>query len=107
MHDNSINDFRASNVITKIHIEAYFKLVPHFAYFGCSNQGATNWNQYSIVLDVLKESKTISFGLLLEGKGKVWVDNLMFEIVDLSVPTTGEQCEEDIPMEPLNLQFKF
>lgn len=56
---------------------------------------------------MLKESKTISFGLLLEGKGKVWVDNLMFEIVDLSVPTTGEQCEEDIPMEPLNLQFKF
>jgi AraC-like DNA-binding protein len=70
-------------------------------------KGTTNWNQYSIVLDVLKESTTISFGVLLAGKGKVWIDSLTFEIVNESIPTTGEQYEQGLPDEPLNLQFEL
>ncbi len=36
-----------------------------------SIKGSTEWNQYSIVLDVPKESSFIHFGVLLRGRGKV------------------------------------
>lgn len=51
----------------------------------------TEWTKYEIVLDVPEASKNISFGVLVNGTGNVWIDDLKFEIVDKTVPTTKKQ----------------
>ncbi|MEK5060831.1 AraC family transcriptional regulator [Paenibacillus sp. FSL H7-0326] len=68
--------------------------------------GDTHWNHYAIVLDVPEESGTISFGVLLMGEGKVWVDGFQFEEVDLSVPTTSLKLDYAMSDEPTNLSFE-
>lgn len=70
-------------------------------------KNTTNWNQYSIVLDVPEESTVISFGILLHGNGKVWIDGIAFETVDCSIPTTNEEYHQKLPDEPLNLNFEL
>ncbi|WP_244658341.1 helix-turn-helix transcriptional regulator [Priestia megaterium] len=70
-------------------------------------KGTTNWNQYSIVLDVPEESTVISFGILLHGKGKVWVDGIVFDTVEDSIPITNEEYQQKLPDKPLNLQFEL
>jgi hypothetical protein len=67
--------------------------------------GTKGWRRYEVVLNVPPQSKTISFGVLLSGPGKVWIDDVRFEEVDRSVPTTGF----DFPGQeqaPLNLDFE-
>jgi len=48
-------------------------------------EGTTNWTKYEIVLDVPQKSKAIAYGVLICGEGKVWIDDLEFEVVDKSV----------------------
>src|SRR5690349_8293284 len=36
-------------------------------------KGTTDWQRYEVVLDVPQESVHVAFGLLLEGKGQVWL----------------------------------
>ncbi|WP_042473209.1 helix-turn-helix transcriptional regulator [Bacillus ndiopicus] len=68
--------------------------------------GTNNWNKYSIVLDVPENSATISFGILLTGKGEVWLDGLSFEIVDKDTPSTNISFENHLLEEPTNLSFE-
>lgn len=70
-----------------------------------SIQGTTEWNHYSIVLDVPKEGASIHFGVLLVGKGKVWADNFRFEEVDDKVATTNMLLQDHLPKQPSNLDF--
>lgn len=63
-------------------------------------QGTTDWQQYTVVLDVPPESSYISFGILLCGKGKVWLSNVQFEEVGIDIPVTS-YC----PERPGNLDF--
>lgn len=67
--------------------------------------GTNEWNHYTIVLDVSEESMSIHFGVLLIGKGKVWMDG--FQLVEVSehVPTTNLSFQESLPKEPQNLDF--
>jgi hypothetical protein len=44
--------------------------------------GTTDWKKCEIVLDVPAESSAIAFGVLLNGTGKVWFDDVSFEKVD-------------------------
>lgn len=67
--------------------------------------GTLDWNYYSIILDVPKESASISFGVLLQGKGKVWVDKFLFEVVDASIQTTNMEVFPEMLDEPVNLSF--
>ena len=67
--------------------------------------GTTDWNFYSIVLDVSKDSASIHFGILLSGTGKVWADGFKFEEVDASVPSTNMIGQDTLPAEPINLGF--
>lgn len=68
--------------------------------------GTNNWNRYSIVLDVPENSAIISFGILLAGKGEVWLDGLRFEVVDKNTPTTHYSVEKNLLEEPTNLSFE-
>ena len=70
-----------------------------------SIQGTTDWNHYSIVLDVPEDSASIHFGVLLIGKGKVWSDGFRFEEVTEKVPTTNMLDVEHLPKQPSNLDF--
>ena len=51
-------------------------------------QGTRDWKQYEVVLDVPAESVGIYFGILLVGKGQVWLSQVQFEVVGTDVPTT-------------------
>jgi len=71
-----------------------------------SIHGTTDWNYYSIVLDVLEESASIHFGLLLTGSGEAWIDGISFEEVDKSVSSTNiAGSAGELPLEPVNLGF--
>jgi hypothetical protein len=62
--------------------------------------GHTDWQQYSIVVDVPDTSYGMAFGIYHIGKGTVWVDDISFESVGKDVPLTG--CAEG----PINLSFE-
>jgi AraC family transcriptional regulator len=68
-------------------------------------QGTTDWNFYSIVLDVPEESASIHFGILLTGIGKVWADGFKLDEVDSSVLSTNMLNKNKLPSEPVNLGF--
>lgn len=59
-----------------------------------------------IVLDVPEEAQEVAFGLLLTGKGQVWMDDLNFEVVGKDVPTTAESTVKKAPASPVNLNFE-
>ncbi len=63
--------------------------------------GTTGWNVYSVVLDVPPHSADISFGVLLDGDGRVWIDHVKFEVVSDAVAVT----ERRLPSLPANLDF--
>ncbi|MGG3804995.1 helix-turn-helix transcriptional regulator [Metabacillus fastidiosus] len=68
--------------------------------------GDTEWNHYSIVLDIPENSAVICFGVLLSGNGQVWIDELKFEEVDDSIPTTNLDFRGILLDEPINLSFE-
>jgi len=71
-----------------------------------SIHGTTDWNYYSIVLDVREESASIHFGLLLTGSGEAWIDGISLEEVDNSVASTNiAGSAGELPLEPVNLGF--
>ncbi|MFA9213433.1 MAG: hypothetical protein ACEQSR_06250 [Candidatus Methylacidiphilales bacterium] len=53
-------------------------------------KGNIDWTKYEIVLDVPTETVSIAYGALLAGTGKIWFDDITFEIVDETVPTTNQ-----------------
>jgi RNA polymerase sigma factor (sigma-70 family) len=79
-------------------------------------KGTTRWQRYEVVLDVPREGAAqISFGVLLAGKGQVWVDDFAFEAVGTNVKTTGRAREagkaqaglaQGLPKAPRNLDFE-
>ena len=72
-------------------------------------RGTIDWKKYEIVLDVPENGEMIAFGLLLSGKGQVWMDDLQFEVVGKDVPATGRTmsgAESRSGKTPLNLNFE-
>ncbi|WP_100331942.1 helix-turn-helix domain-containing protein [Bacillus xiapuensis] len=69
-------------------------------------KGTTNWNRYSIILDVPAQSAVISFGIILSGQGTVWADQFSFEEVNDSIPTTNLEVQGELRDEPVNLSFE-
>jgi AraC-like DNA-binding protein len=68
--------------------------------------GTTEWNHYSCVLDIPKTSGVISIGVLLNGTWQVWLDNVTFQEVDHSIPTTDFTPDDVFPDYPKNLSFE-
>ena len=52
-------------------------------------KGTTDWKKYEIVLEVPQDATNINFGALLCGKGKLWLDEIKFEIVGNDIPSTS------------------
>lgn len=51
----------------------------------------TDWQKVEVVLDVPQNSVDIAFGVLLQGGGRVWIDNVEFEVVNTDAPITAIQ----------------
>jgi hypothetical protein len=78
--------------------------------------GTKLWTKCIIVFDVPESICVINYGLILEGKGKAWIDNISFEIVSsstintayyLNIPFSDEyQIPQGLPQEPVNLDFE-
>jgi hypothetical protein len=68
-------------------------------------KGTLDWKKYEIVLDIPQKSKSITFGILLDGPGQAWVDDFQFEVVSKDVPVTG-MAGYTPRKEPLSLGFE-
>lgn len=77
--------------------------------------GTNDWYKYEIVLDIPEDGAMINFGALLAGDGKIWIDDLSFEIVTDAVETTNElihptnqkiEIPTSLAVEPQNLSFE-
>jgi len=44
--------------------------------------GSSDWENYEIVLDVPEHATNISYGIILAGTGKAWIDGLQLEKID-------------------------
>lgn len=69
-------------------------------------KGTINWNLYSCVLDVPEETELINIGILLTGKGRVWLDDVSFQEVDRTIPVTDFDIQKKYPDYPENLDFE-
>jgi serine/threonine-protein kinase len=76
-----------------------------------SVKGTQDWTEVSIVMDVPESAKSFMMGVILAGKGRMWVSGLSFAVVDKSVPVTTIYKEADFKAhleenkKPRNLDF--
>lgn len=68
--------------------------------------GTEGWNYYDVVLEVPDAAVVINIGILLSGKGKVWMDHAEFQEVERSIPTTDGSLAHALSKEPQNLDFE-
>ncbi|HWA28860.1 MAG TPA: sigma-70 family RNA polymerase sigma factor [Lacunisphaera sp.] len=69
-------------------------------------KGTTDWTEYSIVLDVPAEAKSLNYGFFLSGKGQMWVNGLNIEPVGPEIPTTNMiTAPKPLPTAPVNPTF--
>jgi hypothetical protein len=69
--------------------------------------GSSDWKKYDIVLDVPNASTNICFGVMLSGRGKLWVDDIVFDEVETDVAVTDCPCmSKEKRSEPRNLNFE-
>ena len=66
-------------------------------------KGTSDWVKCKIVLDVPATAANISYGAVLNGSGQIWFDNLKFDVVSNSMPTTDKPVEHKAPT---NLNFR-
>ena len=60
--------------------------------------GTSDWTKCEIVFDATLKC-SINYGFILSGAGKIWVDNLSFEIVDYSMTKTAQYLDAPFPEE--------
>jgi hypothetical protein len=68
--------------------------------------GNSEWTPIEIVLDVPSVSDEISFGILLQGKGQVSIDNIKITIVNSDIPVTDVLKNKSESYSPKNLDFE-
>ena len=52
-------------------------------------KGTADWKKYEIVLDVPSDATIIYFGAMLGGTGKLWLDEIKFEVVGNDIASTS------------------
>ena len=56
-------------------------------------RGTADWHQVEIILDVPPNAIGIGFGALMSGKGEFLVDDLTWEVISATGPTTNQLLE--------------
>ncbi len=77
--------------------------------------GTTDWQEYSVVLDVPERTVGLFFGALIVGTGQIWLDDCTLEIVGPDVASTDRRitpiertfkAPAQIQRTPWNLDFE-
>lgn len=68
-------------------------------------RGTMDWKKYDVVLDVASDATTVNWGIILDGKGQLWLDDVQLEVVGTDVPTTDMYASRK-QTEPANLGFE-
>jgi hypothetical protein len=70
-------------------------------------KGTTDWQQYSVVLDVPPESAALAYGFFVQGTGKMWVSGTKIDQVGPEVSSTNMVTNQarGLPKTPVNLTF--
>jgi hypothetical protein len=69
--------------------------------------GTSDWTRCEIIMDVPEESMTLNYGFLISGSGKIWFDNVSFEILNNATPVTvKDRIVLPVPAKPVNLDFE-
>jgi len=68
--------------------------------------GTGSWQRVDIVYDVPADGDVLCFGVILSGRGRVWVDRMKLEIVGDDVPSTIGAESGELPDFPINLDFE-
>ncbi|SFU57185.1 transcriptional regulator [Pseudoduganella namucuonensis] len=63
-------------------------------------KGTTSWARRSVVLDVPANAKVISIGVIGDGKGETWIDELKVEAVGENVPVDKFPNRPELPKAP-------
>ena len=70
-------------------------------------RGTTPWTKYEIKLDVPREAHTIHFGVLLQGSGQVWVDDINLTALGEALPASKLRGKvRGLDLEPVNPGFE-
>jgi membrane protein implicated in regulation of membrane protease activity len=74
---------------------------------GRAPKGTTDWQEYTVVLDVPPEATTLNYGFFVQGRGKIWVNGMTITPVGPEVPTTNMplRTPPSLPQNPVNLGF--
>lgn len=73
---------------------------------GRAPKGTTDWQDYSIVLDVPADAARLNYGFFVSGKGKMWVNGVTITPVGSDVPTTNMvRPPAELSKTPVNLGF--
>jgi eukaryotic-like serine/threonine-protein kinase len=83
---------------SRLNAQAYLYLEATGEYDRQPLEDWPQWKRQQVVIDVPADAETIELGVQLTGPGTVWVDDLLFEKVPVTVPTTQ-------PTQPANLNF--
>jgi len=81
---------------------------PNSAFDNMQNRpitGTSDWTPYSVVLDVSTKAQGIYFGVLMTGKGQVWISDLRFDVVGDDVPSTDQLSGKSGLSKPGNLSL--
>ena len=54
------------------------------------------WTRYRVIMDIPFHGEVLAYGFTLQGKGKLWVDDVHLRIVDNAIPVTGPQNAHQI-----------
>jgi RNA polymerase sigma factor (sigma-70 family) len=73
---------------------------------GRAPKGTSDWQEYSVVLDVPENAASLNYGFFLAGTGQVWVNAVTIEPVGSDVPTTAKREKRKPVTTPQNLGFK-
>jgi hypothetical protein len=66
--------------------------------------GTTDWKRHEVVLDIPPNASAVGFGLMMQGTGAAWIEDVKLEVVPDSVPATLTPFPPT-PRSPQNLDF--
>lgn len=85
-----------------------------------------DWTRHEVVLDVPEASSYLIWGLIVNGRGRAWIDDIRLDVVDQTISTTHrpgsekhaphdltaeriaatKRARENAPVVPVNLDFE-
>ena len=68
-------------------------------------KGTTGWTKCEIIMNVQKEATAIAYGVLLDGRGVAYFDDITFEVLGDAVPGESHKSSQ-IANSPANLNME-